>query len=58
VKTLLYRGEVTLYTVELAAGGRLQALLPNTASGRPARFEAGASVEVGWPRDAGHFLTD
>jgi spermidine/putrescine transport system ATP-binding protein len=49
---------VTLYTVELAAGGRLQALLPNTASGRPARFEAGASVEVGWPRDVGHFLTD
>jgi spermidine/putrescine transport system ATP-binding protein len=58
VKALLYRGEVTLYTVELAAGGRLQALLPNTAGGRAARFEAGASVEVGWPRDAGHFLTD
>jgi spermidine/putrescine transport system ATP-binding protein len=58
VKTLLYRGEVTLYTVELAGGGKLQALLPNTVSGRPARFEAGASVEVGWPRDVGHFLTD
>ena len=58
VKTLLYRGEVTLYTVELAAGGQLQALAPNLASGRAARFEAGASVEVGWPPDAGHFLTD
>jgi spermidine/putrescine transport system ATP-binding protein len=58
VKALLYRGEVTLYTVELEAGGRLQALLPNTASGRAARFDAGASVEVGWPPDAGHFLTD
>jgi spermidine/putrescine transport system ATP-binding protein len=58
VKTLLYRGEVTLYTVELATGGELQALAPNTASGRAARFEPGASVEVGWPPDAGHFLTD
>ena len=58
VKALLYRGEVTLYTVELEAGGKLQALLPNTASGRAARFDAGASVEVGWPPDAGHFLTD
>jgi spermidine/putrescine transport system ATP-binding protein len=58
VKTLLYRGEVTLYTVELVEGGRIQALLPNTLSGHPARFEAGSSVEVGWPRDAGHFLTD
>jgi spermidine/putrescine transport system ATP-binding protein len=58
VKTLLYRGEVTLYTVELGAGGELQALAPNVASGRAARFEPGESVEVGWPPDAGHFLTD
>jgi len=58
VQALLYRGDVTLYTVALAAGGRIQALLPNSVAGRTAGLEAGASVEVGWPRDAGHFLTD
>jgi spermidine/putrescine transport system ATP-binding protein len=58
VQSLLYRGDVTLYTVALAAGGRIQALVPNSASGRAAGLEAGAQVEIGWPRDAGHFLTD
>jgi spermidine/putrescine transport system ATP-binding protein len=58
VQTLLYRGDVTLYTVALAAGGRLQALVPNSAAGRATALGAGASVDVTWPRDAGHFLTE
>ena len=58
VQALLYRGDVTLYTVALAAGGRIQALLPNSAVERAAGLEEGAGVEVAWPRDAGHFLTD
>jgi spermidine/putrescine transport system ATP-binding protein len=58
VQALLYRGDVTLYTVALTAGGRIQALLPNSVAGRTAGLEEGCSVEVAWPRDAGHFLTD
>jgi spermidine/putrescine transport system ATP-binding protein len=57
VEQFLYRGDVTLYTVALAAGARVQALLPN--SGAPAAgFATGTPVEIGWRRDAGHFLTD
>jgi len=58
VQALLYRGDVTVYTVALAAGARIQALLPNAGPGRTAGLEAGAQVQVGWRRDAGHFLTD
>jgi len=58
VEQLLYRGDVTVYTIALAAGGRIQALLPNSAAGRNAGFAAGASVQVGWRADAGRFLTD
>jgi spermidine/putrescine transport system ATP-binding protein len=58
VQELLYRGDVTVYTVALAAGGRIQALVPNSGTGRAADLGAGASVQVGWRRDAGHFLTD
>jgi len=58
VQALLYRGDVTVYTVALAGGARIQALLPNSGAGRAAGLEAGAPVQVGWRRDAGHFLTD
>ena len=57
VKALLYRGGHAVYG-RAGRGRRLQALLPNTASGRARAVRAGASVEVGWPPDAGHFLTD
>ena len=57
VKALLYRGEVTLYTVELEAGGGSRrccrtprAAAPRGSSGRKRRGRLAA--------DAGHFLTD
>jgi spermidine/putrescine transport system ATP-binding protein len=57
VAHFLYRGDVTVYTVALAAGARIQALLPNSGAAG-AGFPAGTPVEIGWRRDAGHFLTD
>ena len=57
VEQFLYRGDVTLYTVALAGGARVQALLPNSGAAA-AGFATGTPVEIGWRRDAGHFLTD
>jgi spermidine/putrescine transport system ATP-binding protein len=54
----LYLGDVTVYIVELPGGGRIEALLPNSAAGRARFFEPGDEVEVGWRYDAGHFLND
>jgi spermidine/putrescine transport system ATP-binding protein len=58
VQQLIYRGDVTVYTVALAEGARVQALLPNSGAGRAGELAAGAAVQVGWRRDAGHFLTE
>jgi len=56
VITLLYRGDVTVYKVKLAGVTMIEALLPNSASGRAELFEAGDAVNVGWRHDAGMFL--
>lgn len=58
VKSLLYQGDVTVYRVGLANGAMLEALLPNSASGRAQLFEAGDAVKLGWRHDAGMFLRD
>ncbi len=52
----LYRGDVTLYTVRLADGKVIEALLPNSAPGRAELYEVGDRVMVGWRHDAGVFL--
>ncbi len=54
----LYMGDVTVYIVELEGGGRVEALLPNSAVARTSFFEPGDAVVVGWRYDAGHFLYD
>ena len=56
VREMLYLGDVTVYIVELPAGGRIQALLPNSASGRTRFFDVGDPVEIAWRHDAGQFL--
>ncbi len=58
VRDYLYLGDVTLYIVELASGKRVQAMLPNSRSGRARFFEPGDAVEIAWRHDAGHFLDD
>ena len=54
----LYFGDVTIYVVEMDNGKRIEAMLPDSASGRAKFFEAGDVVEVSWLPDAGTFLTD
>jgi spermidine/putrescine transport system ATP-binding protein len=56
VRDFIYVGNVTTYTVELANGMRVEALLPNSAPGRAKFFEAGDDVNVAWRHDAGVFL--
>jgi len=56
VKELLYLGDVTLYKVQLEGGVVIEALLPNTASGRAKLFKVDDTVAVGWRHDAGVFL--
>jgi spermidine/putrescine transport system ATP-binding protein len=56
VMDFLYHGDVTIYRVELASGTRLEALRPNSASGRTRFFDVGDIVDVSWKIDAGHFL--
>jgi spermidine/putrescine transport system ATP-binding protein len=58
VRDHLFRGDVTVYVVEVDGGGRLEALRPNDRSGRATFYEAGDEVKVGWRFDAGHFLFD
>ncbi len=58
VKSLLYQGDVTVYKVGLANGAMIEALLPNSASGRAKLFEVGDAVKLGWRHDAGMFLRD
>ncbi len=58
VHNLLYRGEVSVYKVELANGAIIEALLPNSAPGRAELFKVGDAVKLGWRHDAGMFLRD
>ncbi|HEU0188854.1 MAG TPA: TOBE domain-containing protein, partial [Gallionella sp.] len=58
VHNLLYRGEVSVYKIELANGAMLEALLPNSAPGRAELFKVGDAVRLGWRHDAGMFLRD
>ncbi|HTT11577.1 MAG TPA: ABC transporter ATP-binding protein [Burkholderiaceae bacterium] len=58
VMDFLYQGDVTIYMVELASGARLEAMRPNSASGRARFFDVGDAVDVAWKVDAGHFLAD
>ncbi len=56
VRSFIYVGNVTTYTVELADGTLIEALLSNSAPGRARFFEVGDAVTVGWPHEAGMFL--
>lgn len=58
VSEFLYIGDVTTYIVELDNGQKIEALLPNSASGRARFFEVGDSVQIGWHSDAGYYLPD
>ncbi|MBY0576895.1 MAG: ABC transporter ATP-binding protein [Gallionellaceae bacterium] len=58
VHDLLYRGEVSVYRVELANGAMIESLLPNAAPGKAELFKAGNTVKLGWRHDAGMFLRD
>jgi spermidine/putrescine transport system ATP-binding protein len=56
VRSFIYVGNVTTYTVELADGILIEALLSNSAPGRARFFEVDDEVAVGWRHDAGVFL--
>jgi spermidine/putrescine transport system ATP-binding protein len=56
VHSLLFQGDVSVYKVELGNGAMIEALLPNSASGRAQLFEVGDVVKLGWRHDAGMFL--
>jgi spermidine/putrescine transport system ATP-binding protein len=58
VHNFLYRGDVTVYKVQLENGLLIEALLPNSAPGRAELYEVGDAVRVGWRHDAGVFLHD
>ncbi len=58
VHSLLYQGDVTVYRVALPNGATIEALLPNSGSGRAVLFEVGDAVRLGWRHDAGMFLRD
>jgi spermidine/putrescine transport system ATP-binding protein len=58
LRDFLYVGDVTTYKVELDNGRLIEALLPNQAPGRARFFEVGDRVEVGWPKEAGHYVRD
>ena len=56
VQESVYLGDVTHYTVEIASGQRLQALVPNSGVGRAQLFRVGDAVTAAWRHDAGHLL--
>jgi spermidine/putrescine transport system ATP-binding protein len=58
VHDLLYEGDVTIYRVALENGATLEAMIANSAPGRPRFFEVGDSVVLGWRPDAGRYLHD
>src|SRR5574340_1311175 len=55
-RNLLYRGEVSVYKVELPNGAMIEALLPNSAPGKAELFRVVDAVKLGWRHDAGMFL--
>jgi len=56
IRDRLYQGDVTLYTIELSSGPRLQAMVANAVVGEAGQFRQGDSVEIAWPDVAGIFL--
>ena len=58
VHSLLFQGDVSVYRIELANGSMIEALLPNSASGRAQLYEVGDAVKLGWRHDAGMFLRE
>lgn len=56
VHDFLYMGDVTVYIVEVGGGVHIEALLPNSAAGRPRLLAVGDPVEISWRFDAGVFL--
>src|SRR5512135_1224275 len=58
VHSLLYQGDVSVYRIGLANGSMIEALLPNSGSGRAQLFEVGDAVKMGWRHDAGMFLRE
>jgi spermidine/putrescine transport system ATP-binding protein len=58
VADLLYMGDVTVYRVDTPGGGKIEALLANSTSGRAKFFEVGDAVEMSWPIAAGHFIEE
>jgi spermidine/putrescine transport system ATP-binding protein len=58
VADLLYMGDVTVYRVDTPGGGKIEALLANSASGRAKFFEVGDAVAMSWPVAAGHFIEE
>ncbi len=56
VHNFLYRGDVTVYKVQMENGLLIEALLPNAAPGRAELYEVGDAVRVGWRHDAGVLL--
>jgi spermidine/putrescine transport system ATP-binding protein len=56
VHDFLYMGDVTVYIVEVGEGVHIEALLPNSAAGKPRIFAAGDPVDIAWRYDAGSFL--
>jgi spermidine/putrescine transport system ATP-binding protein len=58
VRELVYVGDITTYIVTLDNGQKIDALRPNSGSGRARFFEIGDPVQVAWRHDAGHFVLD
>ncbi len=58
VQSLLFQGDVSVYKVALPNGATVEALLPNSASGRAQLLEVGDTVNLGWRHDAGMFLNE
>jgi spermidine/putrescine transport system ATP-binding protein len=58
VHDLLYEGDVTIYRVALENGATLEAMIANSAPGRPRFYEVGDAVVLGWRPDAGRYLHD
>lgn len=61
VHDTLYLGDVTVYIIEVGQNSQgnsvlIEALLANNAPGRARLFDNGDSVEICWPRHAGHLV--
>ncbi|RXZ43093.1 ABC transporter ATP-binding protein [Crenobacter cavernae] len=58
VNDCLYRGDVTIYMVEVGDGVLIETMLPNSAPGLAKLFDDDDSVEIAWRFDAGSFVTE